>query len=109
MLDKFLTDENVKVNDEITSTFWESCINFEYFYTSWTKNMIFDPLSKEKFDKGSPYISFFPPEWLKKKAFTSNSFFWGQFWSRFELTTSVVIGTDCIDSSKSNYHMTHRD
>jgi hypothetical protein len=25
-------------------------------------------------------------------------------WSRFELTTSVVIGTDCIDSSKSNYH-----
>ena len=26
-------------------------------------------------------------------------------WSRFELTTSVVIGTDCIDSCKSNYHM----
>jgi hypothetical protein len=25
-------------------------------------------------------------------------------WSRFELTTSVVIGTDCIDSCKSNYH-----
>jgi len=25
-------------------------------------------------------------------------------WSRFELTTSVVIGTDCIGSSKSNYH-----
>jgi hypothetical protein len=24
-------------------------------------------------------------------------------WSRFELTTSVVIGTDCIGSFKSNY------
>jgi hypothetical protein len=26
-------------------------------------------------------------------------------WSRFELTTSMVIGTDCIGSRKSNYHM----
>jgi hypothetical protein len=26
-------------------------------------------------------------------------------WSRFELTTSVVIGTDCIGSCKSNYYM----
>jgi hypothetical protein len=26
-------------------------------------------------------------------------------WSRFELTTSVVICTDCIGSGKSNYHM----
>ena len=26
-------------------------------------------------------------------------------WSRFELTTSVVIGTDCIGSCKSHYHM----
>jgi hypothetical protein len=25
-------------------------------------------------------------------------------WSRFELTTLVVTGTDCIDSCKSNYH-----
>ena len=25
-------------------------------------------------------------------------------WSRFELTTWVVIGTDCIGSCKSNYH-----
>ena len=25
-------------------------------------------------------------------------------WSRFELTTSVVIGTDCIGSCKSSYH-----
>ena len=25
-------------------------------------------------------------------------------WSRFELTTSVVIGTGCIGSCKSNYH-----
>ncbi len=25
-------------------------------------------------------------------------------WSRFDLTTSVVIGTDCIGSCKSNYH-----
>ena len=25
-------------------------------------------------------------------------------WSRFELTTSVVIGTDCKGSCKSNYH-----
>jgi hypothetical protein len=25
-------------------------------------------------------------------------------WSRFELTTLVVIGTDCIGSHKSNYH-----
>jgi hypothetical protein len=25
-------------------------------------------------------------------------------WSRFELPTSVVIGTDCIGSIKSNYH-----
>jgi hypothetical protein len=25
-------------------------------------------------------------------------------WSRFELTTSVVIGTDCIGSCKSTYH-----
>ena len=25
-------------------------------------------------------------------------------WSRFELTTSVVIGTDCIGNYKSNYH-----
>jgi hypothetical protein len=25
-------------------------------------------------------------------------------WSRFELTTSVMIGTYCIDSCKSNYH-----
>jgi len=25
-------------------------------------------------------------------------------WSRFEVTTSVVIDTDCIDSCKSNYH-----
>ena len=26
-------------------------------------------------------------------------------WSRFKLTTSVVIGTDCIGSCKSNYHI----
>jgi hypothetical protein len=26
-------------------------------------------------------------------------------WSRFELTTSVMIGTDCKSSCKSNYHM----
>ena len=26
------------------------------------------------------------------------------FWSRFELTTSVVISTDCIGSCKSNYY-----
>jgi hypothetical protein len=26
-------------------------------------------------------------------------------WSRFEPTTSVLIGTDCIGSCKSNYHM----
>jgi hypothetical protein len=25
-------------------------------------------------------------------------------WSRFKLKTSVVIGTDCIGSYKSNYH-----
>ena len=25
-------------------------------------------------------------------------------WARFELTMLVVIGTDCIGSSKSNYH-----
>jgi hypothetical protein len=25
-------------------------------------------------------------------------------WSRYELTTSMVIGTDCIGSCKSNYH-----
>ena len=25
-------------------------------------------------------------------------------WVRFELTTLVVIGTDCIGSNKSNYH-----
>ena len=25
-------------------------------------------------------------------------------WSRFELTSSVVIGTDCKGSYKSNYH-----
>jgi hypothetical protein len=25
-------------------------------------------------------------------------------WSRFELTTSAVIGTDCVGSYKSNYH-----
>jgi hypothetical protein len=25
-------------------------------------------------------------------------------WSRFKLTTSMVIGTDCIGSCKSNYH-----
>ena len=25
-------------------------------------------------------------------------------WARFELTTSVVIGFDCIGSCKSNYH-----
>ena len=25
-------------------------------------------------------------------------------WSKFELTTSTVIGTDCIGSCKSNYH-----
>jgi hypothetical protein len=25
-------------------------------------------------------------------------------WSRFDLTTSVVIGTDCIGSCKSIYH-----
>jgi hypothetical protein len=27
-------------------------------------------------------------------------------WSRFKLTTSVVIGTDCIGICKSNYHTT---
>ena len=27
-------------------------------------------------------------------------------WVEFELATSVVIGTDCIGSYKSNYHMT---
>jgi hypothetical protein len=26
-------------------------------------------------------------------------------WAGFELTTLVVIGTDCIGSYKSNYHM----
>ena len=29
-------------------------------------------------------------------------------WSRFELTTSVVIGTDSIGSCKSNYHIRSR-
>jgi hypothetical protein len=29
-------------------------------------------------------------------------------WSRFEITTSVVIGTDCIGSCKSNYHRKHQ-
>jgi hypothetical protein len=27
-------------------------------------------------------------------------------WVGFELTTLVLIGTDCIDSCKSNYHTT---
>jgi hypothetical protein len=30
--------------------------------------------------------------------------FYASPWSRFELTTSVVISTDCIGSCKSNYH-----
>ena len=30
-------------------------------------------------------------------------------WSRFELITSVVIGTDCIGSCKSNYHTYNHD
>jgi hypothetical protein len=29
---------------------------------------------------------------------------YASLWSRFELTTSVVIGTDCIGSCKSNYN-----
>ena len=29
---------------------------------------------------------------------------YASLWSRFELTTSVVIDTDCIGSCKSNYH-----
>ena len=33
-----------------------------------------------------------------------NIMFYTSPWSRFELTTSVVIGTDCIGSCKSNYH-----
>jgi len=30
--------------------------------------------------------------------------FYASPWSRFELKTSVVIGTDCIGSCKSNYY-----
>ena len=37
------------------------------------------------------------PKELRFRSYTSP-------WSRFELWTSVVVGTDCIDSSKSNYH-----
>jgi hypothetical protein len=33
-----------------------------------------------------------------------NIMLYTSLWSRFELTTSVVIGTDCIGSCKSNYH-----
>jgi hypothetical protein len=35
--------------------------------------------------------------------YVNNSFYTSP-WSRFELATSVVIGTDCIGSCKSNYH-----
>ena len=33
-----------------------------------------------------------------------NIMFYASPWSGFELTTSAVIGTDCIGSCKSNYH-----
>jgi hypothetical protein len=34
----------------------------------------------------------------------SHSILYTSPWSRFELTTSVVTGTDCIGSCKFNYH-----
>jgi hypothetical protein len=38
------------------------------------------------------------------KTNTFNNFDLGNLKTRFKLTTSVVIGTDCIGSCKSNYH-----
>ena len=35
---------------------------------------------------------------------TSHIMLYTSLWSRFELTTLVVIGTGCIGSCKSNYH-----
>ena len=46
------------------------------------------------------------PEWVKLQV-TDKLYLimlYTSPWSRVELTTSVVIGTDCIGSCKSNYH-----
>jgi hypothetical protein len=39
-----------------------------------------------------------------RKSLTNYHIMYTSPWSRFELTTSVVIGTYCIDSCKSNHH-----
>jgi hypothetical protein len=42
--------------------------------------------------------------WWRKSEDLEKTTDLSQVTNRFELTTSVVIGTDCIGSCKSNYH-----
>ena len=57
-----------------------------------------------KIYRGGQFYSWRKPEDRKKTTKRYHIMLYTSPWSRFELTKSVVIGTDCICSCKSNYH-----
>jgi type IV secretory pathway VirB3-like protein len=50
------------------------------------------------------YLSLYNPDKTTDLSQVTDKLYHTSPWSRFELTTSVAIGTDCIGNCKSNYH-----